>query len=248
MHAEIKISEADGIRLLRLGNGAVQSAMRIDAPAQLELEYTRAMMAFLLFQQKPRDICLIGLGGGSLAKFIYRYLPDSRLTALEIQPEVVSVARKSFGLPQDDERLQVVVGDGAIYVAAQPQSQDVLLVDGYDAEQIAADLTTPAFYQACHAMLRPGGIAVFNLWGSDKRYPEFFRSIAKPFSEHVLQLPAETRANIVVLAFRPPLPDASFAFLSGRAERLHSDLGLEFDDFLVRMGYLNTCSENGFSI
>ena len=82
----------------------MQSAMRIKDPFALELEYTRGMLAFLLFQPDPRDIALIGLGGGSLAKYIHRHLPDSRLTALEINAEVVAAARSYFLLPQDDAR------------------------------------------------------------------------------------------------------------------------------------------------
>jgi spermidine synthase len=244
----VQISENDGVRFLHLGGGAVQSAMRLDAPLQLELEYTRAMMGFLLFHQHPRDLCLIGLGGGSLAKFIHRHLPDSRLTALEILPEVVTAAREWFSLPPDDQRLQVSIGDGADYVQTQPESRDVLLVDGYDAEQIAIELTSPAFYRACHAMLRPGGVAVFNLWGSDNRFQGFLDDLAQAFGQHVLQLPAETKANIVVFGFRAPLPDTSFAYLAGRAERLQSDLGMDFDDFLVRMGYCNPCTRNGFLV
>jgi spermidine synthase len=245
---EIQISEIDGVRFLQLEDGAVQSAMRLDAPAQLELEYTRAMMGFLLFHRHPRDICLIGLGGGSLARFIHRHLPESRITAVEIVPEVVTAARDWFGLPPDDARLQVVTGDGAAFVRSFPVSRDVLLVDGYDAFRIAADLTTPDFYRSCRSMLKPGGIAVFNLWGSDPGFPGFLNDLKRAFDQHVVQLPAATKANVIVIGFRPPLPDTSFAYLSGRADRLQSDLKLEFDDFLVRMGYCNPCSDSGFLV
>jgi spermidine synthase len=242
----VQISEEEGVRLLHLGGGAVQSAMRIQAPYQLELEYTRSMMAFLLFKTCSPDVALIGLGGGSIAKFIYRYLPESRLTALEIHPEVIVAAREWFQLPADDERLRVLNADGAAYVRDHPEGQDVLLVDGYDANRVVEALVTDDFYQDCYAMLRPGGIAVFNLWGSDEAYPLYYSRLARAFGAHVLQLPSETKANIVVIAFRDPLPDASFVYLAGRAERLQADIGLEFDDFLVRMGYCNLCREDGF--
>lgn len=248
----IQVSETEGVRFLHLGGSAVQSAMRLSAPNQLELEYTRAMIGYLLFvpqrSPRPRDIALIGLGGGSVAKFIHRRLPDSRITALEIHPQIVAAAREHFALPNDDARLEVVIGDGAAYVGEHPDSRDVLLVDAYDAERIVAELATPTFYQTCHAMLRPGGVGVFNLWGSDEDYPVYFKRLAAAFGGHVLQLPAETKGNIVVFAFRDPLPDTSFAYLSGRADRLQADLGLEFDDFLVRMAESNGCSEDAFLI
>ena len=244
----IHITEQDGVRCLHLGGSAVQSAMRLNAPHALELEYTRAMMAFLLFNNRPERVALIGLGGGSLVKFLLRHRPESLLTAVEIDPDVVTAAREWFHLPAAHPRLEILVADGADYVAGHPNSQDVLLVDGYGAESMVPAFATPAFFQACHALLKPGGVAVFNLWGTDPEYPAHLRALAQAFDGHVLQLPAETKVNIVALAFRPPLPDSGFAFLSGRADRLQADLGLEFDDFLVRMGYCNACSDTAFLI
>jgi spermidine synthase len=246
MSLPVQISEKDGIRYLHLGGSSVQSAMRLHAPYDLELEYTRAMMGFLLFHPAPRQVGLIGLGGGSLAKFIHRYLPDSSLTVLEIHPEVITAARAWFELPGDDGRLRVIQGDGAAYVQAHPDSLDVLLVDGFDAEDIVAALTTLKFYRACHAMLRPGGVAVFNLWGSDRFFSQYCLQLARAFGGHTLLLPAVEKANVVVFAFRGPLPDTGFAHLAGLAAQLENRYGLGFDDFLVRMGECNTCSEQAF--
>lgn len=245
---DLQISERDGVRFLHLGGSAVQSAMRLDAPFRLELEYTRAMMGFLLFHRQPRDIALIGLGGGSLAKFLYRNLPESRITAVELHPEVVAAARQSFLLPADDDRLRVVVGDGAVFVAGRPDSQDAVLVDCYGPEGIVEAFATSAFYQGCQAMLRPGGVAVFNLWDSDESHPEHLGRLAETFDGHLLRLPAETKANVVAFAFKPPFPDTGFVHLAGRAARLEADLRLEFDDFLVRMGYCNPCSDSAFLV
>ena len=69
--SDIEMSEKDGVRALHLGSSMVQSAMRLTAPNELELAYTRCMMGFLLFHPNPIHIVMIGLGGGSLAKFVY---------------------------------------------------------------------------------------------------------------------------------------------------------------------------------
>jgi len=245
-HAQVQISEKHGVRFLHLGGPAVQSAMRIRDPWALELEYTRAMMAFLLFRPEPRDMALIGLGGGSLAKFIHRRLPDVRLTALEVNPEVVEAARAFFLLPPDDERLSVRVEDGAAYVQARPDSLDVLLVDGYDARRIVEDLASESFYAACQAMLRPGGVAVFNLWGSDKSFPVYFERLGQVFGDRLLRLPSERKGNIIVFAFCPPLPDMSLAALSRRALALGETLDLEMEDFLMRLRNWNPASREAF--
>jgi spermidine synthase len=243
----VQISEKNGVRLLHLGGTAVQSAMRIRTPFELELEYTRAMMAYTLFHPAARDLALIGLGGGSIAKFVHRRLPSVRLTALEVNPEVVAAARTYFMLPADDERLTVRVADGAAFVREQREMLDVLMVDGYDAERIVEDLASLDFYRACHAALRPGGVAVFNLWGSDRRFETYRSRLEEAFSAHMLLLPAEQKGNVVVFCFRPPLPELGFIPLRGRAERFQRDLGLELPRFLERMRSCNPCTESGFA-
>lgn len=245
---QVRISERAGVRYLHLDGPAVQSAMRMRAPLTLELEYTRAMMAFLLFRRMPRDITLIGLGGGSLAKFIHHHLDTARLTALEVLPEVVAAARAYFHLPEDDERLSVLTGDGAEYVRAHPDSLDVLLVDGYDAKRIVEDLASASFYRACRDMLRPGGVAVFNLWGSDAGFSRYFERIADTFGHHVLQLPAEKKGNIIVFAFRKPLPEVGFDALDAVAGELQATCGIEAATFIARMRAFNPTTNDGFLI
>jgi len=245
-HSPVEISERNDTRFLHLGGPAVQSAMRLKEPYALDLEYTRAMMGFLLFRREPSDIALIGLGGGSIAKFIYRHLPQSRLTALEINPEVVAAARAYFMLPPDDERLSVITGDGAAFVHANPDSQDVLLVDGFDAKRIVDSLASAEFYRACRDMLRPGGVAVFNLWGSDEYFPRYFDRLSRAFGEHALQLPAEKKGNIIIFAFRKPLPSVKFEPLLRNAQPLEAELGLEFEAFISRMRNWNPTAYDAF--
>ncbi|NWG85973.1 MAG: fused MFS/spermidine synthase [Hydrogenophilaceae bacterium] len=242
------MSEKGGIRFMHLGGTAVQSAMRMRDPFGLELEYTRAMMAFLLFHRTPREVALIGLGGGSLAKFIHRQLPECRLAAVELNPEVIAAARAYFLLPADDERLAVIEGDGAAFVREQPESRDVLLVDAYDAKRIVEALASEEFYQSCYAHLRPGGVAVFNLWGSEDRFGLYFHRIGLAFGGHTLILPAEKKSNIIVFGFKPPLPEVGFQPLAEQARQLEGRLGLEFPGFLDRMRAFNTVNDRGFSL
>jgi spermidine synthase len=244
----VEISEKKGIRYLHLGGPAIQSAMRIKEPYALELEYTRAMMAFLLFNPAPRHIALIGLGGGSIAKYIHRNLPDSQLTAIEINPDVVSAARSYFLLPDNDKRFEVVTGDGAAYVREQDGSLDVLLVDGYDSNRIVEALASPDFYDACLRALVPGGVAVFNLWGSDRFFDIYFDRVAKAFADHTLILPAEKKGNIQLFAFKPPLPHAGFVRMKTEATLLEARIRLEMPVFVERMRSFNPASEHGFRL
>lgn len=244
----VEVSEKGGVRFLHLGSSAVQSAMRMRDPYALELEYTRAMMAFLLFHPAPRDVALIGLGGGSIAKYIHRQLPECRLSAVELNPEVIAAARAYFQLPADDDRLSVIEGDGAAFIDAQPDSRDVLLVDAYDAKRIVEALASEAFYRSCYAHLRPGGIAAFNLWGSEERFGIYLHRIGQAFGDHSLILPAEKKSNIIVFGFKPPLPAVGFQGLAERARQLEGRFGLEFPGFLDRMKAFNPVDDTGFAL
>ena len=87
--------EHDNLLTLYFSLGLVQSTMRLNQPDVLDLTYTQKMMAFLLFYPRPKGLLLLGLGGGSLAKFCYRHLPRADITAVEINPHVVAF-REAF--------------------------------------------------------------------------------------------------------------------------------------------------------
>jgi spermidine synthase len=83
-------------RTLEFQGGDIQSEMLLSNPDALVLDYARAMMCFALFAPRPRHILMVGLGGGSLAKFCYRHFPDARITVLEISAEVIALRDASW--------------------------------------------------------------------------------------------------------------------------------------------------------
>jgi spermidine synthase len=235
----VYISEKFGVRSLHIGSDTIQSAMRIARPDELELAYTRSMMAFLLFAARPQRALLVGLGGGSLAKFIHARMPWVSVEVVEINPRVLTVARRYFHVPEDNERFTVIVGDGAEYVARPGPSVDVMLVDGYDGEAHVAALAERAFYAACHRRLNPGGILVVNLWGSDREFSDTLRRIEQAFPAGTLCLPAEKPGNIIVFGFRDSPGAVRWRDLERRAAELGPLYGLEFGRFVESLRKMN---------
>lgn len=131
-----------------------------DQPDALDLRYTQKMMAFLLFNEKPEHIVMLGLGGGSLAKYCYRHLPNARISVVEINPEVIAL-RSYFNIPQDDSRFQVVCGDGARFIAEEKAPIDVLLIDAFDEQGIAPSMTHQSFLEGAYDHMAKDGSVEF---------------------------------------------------------------------------------------
>lgn len=232
---EVGISEQGAIRSLHLGSATVQSSMNVDNPSELVLSYSRAMMAWLLFaDETPRHITQIGLGGGSFARWIDAYLPDVRQTVVEINPQVISVARNLFELPFEDHRFEIIEADGAEYIRIlYGGGTDVLLVDGFDGEQIIDTLVSEAFFADCRAALNENGVFVTNWWQGDKRYPAFIERLRRVFDKRVLAVPAATHGNVAVLAFQNAPALRQWGTLKKRAQQLSEHYSLDFIGMLA---------------
>jgi spermidine synthase len=227
----VEVSEIDGIRSLHLGSETVQSSMSLADPTALVLSYTRAMMAFLLFLPQPQHVVMIGLGGGSLAKFVHRHLPWARTTVIELESQVIAAARQYFHVPADDDRFCVELGDGSAWVASHPQSCDLLMVDGYDGNEQVPELCSESFYADARRALTDDGVLVVNLWSSDSRFDAYLQRLERVFGA-VVCIPAEKRGNVVVIALARSPGRPRWDDLRARARQLEGRYNLEFLKFV----------------
>jgi spermidine synthase len=225
-HPPATISEYKGVRFLHLGTEWVQGAMRLRKPDAIELEYGQQMMMWMLFNQAPQHIVQFGLGTAALTKFCYRQFPDTRVTAIELNPAVIAICESMFELPPNDERLHVVNMDAMDFVMdrANVGTIDALQVDLYDADARGPVLDTPEFYQACADCLTPDGMLTVNLFGDYPNYAKNMQAMELAF-DAVVWLPEVHDANVIVLAFkRAPVID--FSTLYERAAVIRRTMNL----------------------
>jgi spermidine synthase len=242
-----QISEAAGVRYLHFGSESVQGAMRIARPWALELEYTREMMACLLFRAEPnwpRTALVIGLGAGSLTKFLHRYRPDARLCTVEIEPVVVVLARQYFKLPADDQRFKVSIGDGAEFIARSKKSYDLLLVDGFDADARSGDLDTMPFYLNAKRCLRNGGLFVTNFLSRRKSFNKSVTRLDEAFDGRVLVFPPCESGNVVAFATVGPTLEMSFGRMLKNALLLKRETSLNLLPTVARLFPAQSGSES----
>lgn len=236
--ASIDISEEKGVRYLHFGSEWVQGAMRIARPNNLELAYTREMMAGLLMRDEtvwPRNVLLVGLGAASLTKFCYWKLPKTRITVVEINPGVVAAARQFFKLPPEDERLRIEIGDGVDFMCAGHSMYDYILVDGYDENAKVGALDSLPFYQACRARLSESGLLGVNLFGRARRYGPSLQRMSEAFDKRTVAFPSCDSGNVIAFAARGEAVELDAAMLRRRAAQLAQDTGLDLRPTVSRL-------------
>jgi len=219
---EVTVSESAGVRYLHLGTPWVQGAMRIAAPLEIELEYVRRMMVWMLARDDfagARAVQL-GLGAGAITRFCAKRL-KMRTTAVELNPRVIEACRHWFRLPAGAEVLEM---DAQRFVD-DPQragSVDVLCVDLYDHEAASPVLDSAAFYRACQRILTDGGAMTVNLFGHNARFETSIARIAAAFgADSVRSVQPTKEGNTVVLAMKQVTLPTSDA-LARRCENIET--------------------------
>lgn len=228
------VIEDDGARCLYFTRDFIQSEMRLDDPLELAFAYTRKMTAFLLFLPQPREILMLGLGGGSLARWCLHHLPKARVTAVEIDPDVIAF-RDQFLLPPDGERFRVVQGDAADHVAQCEGKADVVIIDAFDRHGVAPALCTREFYRDVRAALSRGGVVAANLVGPKAERVAHLEMLRTVFEGNVILLPIADDGNYVAFAFRDPAFEPRWRWMAGEAKALKARHGLDFPRLAARL-------------
>jgi spermidine synthase len=192
------------------------------------------MMGFLLFHPRPRRIALIGLGGGSIVKFCHRRLPGVHITAVELDPDVIAL-RDAFFVPADDERLQIIAGDGAEFIERAEKGIDALLVDAFDRTGFAPALANREFFENAWTKLSGNGVLVVNLAGDKESYAGLIGEAMHVFDDQVIVISVPDDGNHILYAFKEKYFEPRWRWLHNHAKELRARLGLDFPAFAQKM-------------
>jgi spermidine synthase len=207
----LAVVERDGIRTLYL-NGLPHSAMNTSSPAQLLYRYTRFFEAGLLASSQPVRVLFVGGGGFSGPKYFLERYPDVHVDVVELDPEVISTARRFFQVP-DDGRLLVINDDGRRYLSMTDKTYDLIVLDAYAKTYIPFHLMTLEFFQLLYERLDGDGVVVSNLIASLSGDTSgilwsVYRTIAQVFPRIYIYRASEgsgsTVQNLILLACKDP--------------------------------------------
>ena len=171
--------------------------MDMQAPIRLVVSYTETMMGFLLFHPEPKSIAMIGLGGGSMAKYCHHHLPKASIVVLESNPKVIAL-KDQFHVPENSNQFRVLEADGAAYLRNTEEKFDVLLVDGYTKLGQAAQLCSEDFYASCLECLNPNGLLVINFSGAAGLNQVYQERIDRVFDHPSVLIVEDDRMNQIL--------------------------------------------------
>ena len=241
----IQVVERGSQLELRFGNHIVQSARSLHAPDVLVLDYTRAMMAGLLFVPRPESALHFGLGGGSLPGFLHNHLQFLRQQVVEINRGVIDVAYRYFQLPVSN-RLEVVHQDGTDFLRGQenlePASRyDMIFLDAFHADGAEPDLNTGAIYGRLKSMLTSRGWLINNVWGSDKEKLNQVRRDMAAQIDNVSYVSVRSDSNVIFIASPSEAPP-SLGLLRKRASLLSRQFPMDFENLAQKIRPLQTAA------
>jgi len=150
-------------RELRFGNLIVQSAYSTLQPDCLLLRYTRQMLAAIALVPQLENVLHIGLGGGSVANFLFHHFPKIQQTAIEINPLVIDAAYEHFGLPKDS-RLKVLAIDVNESINDLTGPYDLIFLDAFDHSGASSCFDSTSLLLQLQDLLSADGWLVGNFW------------------------------------------------------------------------------------
>lgn len=246
-HGPVIVTQGqDGLRTLLFEHGgARQSVVKPGDPDHLELQYARVAMIGLALCGEPRRILVVGLGGGTIPTFLRRHYPNARIDAVEINSEVVEVAKKFFGF-REDALMQVHVADGRRFIESiTGPVYDAIFLDAFGAESVPAALATQEFLGAVRRALLPGGVVIGNVWNRtvNRLYDSMVRTYQEVFDElFIIDVAHDVNKIVLALPRRQPLGQGELAQM---ARTVSTERAFRFDlGDLVNFGFLHARERN----
>jgi len=204
LYRNIAVTQDNGERCLlftiKRKSKSRQSCVDLDDPKRLVFRYAQVSMTSFALQANPKDILVVGLGGGTLPLTYNSLLPEANITAIEIDESVSKVARDYFGFKTSD-KIKLVEKDARVYVKRAQRKEhkfDLIVLDAFNGDYIPEHLMTKEFLEEVQSLLSDDGVLVANTFSSSKLYDHESATYAAVFGDfYNLKIP---RGNRIIIA------------------------------------------------
>ncbi|MDC9512413.1 fused MFS/spermidine synthase [Pseudoalteromonas sp. CST5] len=204
LYRNIIVDETHDLRCLKFNTKSSQtsqSCMYKNNPDKLVFNYTKLTFASLLVTDNPKNVLIIGLGGGTLSNVIHALYPAAKIHNVEIDPAVLKVARNYFNFTENDA-VTSSVQDGRIFIkraAIKKQKYDWIILDAFNGDYIPEHLLTKEFFEEVKSVLAEGGVIAANTFSSSKLYEHESATYHAVFGDFI-NVSRANRSNRIILA------------------------------------------------
>ena len=204
LYRNLLVEETGDLRCLKFDEKtrqSSQSCMYISDPKKLVFNYTKLAFSSLLLIDNPKNVLIIGLGGGTLSNMIHELYPSAHIENVEIDPAVIKVARDYFNFIETDN-VTAKVQDGRIFIkraALKSQQFDWIILDAFNGDYIPEHLLTKEFFEEIKSVLAEGGIVAANTFSSSKLYEHESATYHAVFGDFI-NVTANNNSNRIILA------------------------------------------------
>src|SRR4051794_18955982 len=187
-----------------------QSQANLADGDDLPMPYSRTMCIAAIFPPDIKRVLVLGLGAGSIAVYLHRFVPDAAIDAVELDPGVIEAAKKYFGL-RETANFRLIPGDARMFLNRHPEPYDLIFVDAFTGSYIPFHLMTKEFYQLVRSRLSPHGVAAFNFLPTKDIFDSNIRTVSLAFDQSIDLFRVDAphgESNVIVLGRLDPSSDS----------------------------------------
>ena len=230
----IEVLDDGAKRYLTFGNEHEQSCQVKSQPHIPQHEYSRAIMLSLLFCT-PANVCVLGLGGGTMAYSFLQACAHTKVTAIELRADVIKIAHRYFSLPKHEPRLNIIHQDAQAYIQDNTDQFDVLVADLYHHDGIHEMQMQKDFLTHCANKITNTGWLVLNYWVDHDLNAEILDQLHMDFK--TIYMCNSGGGNIILYAGKS-FPKDDF-LLPNHIKPLAKTLGFSLNYYLKRLTFIN---------
>jgi spermidine synthase len=163
VHQYVRVVERDdGSRALELNEGqAVHSLYQPGSYLTGDYWDGHLVLTFASRSRPPERVAILGNAGGTVARALGHYFPETAVDAVEIDGELTELGRRFFDLR--NRRMRTFAEDARPWLERSDGGYDAIMVDAYRQPYIPFYLTTREFFGLAADRLAPGGVVIVNV-------------------------------------------------------------------------------------
>ena len=228
-HNSIEMCYTEERLELRSHDNALQSVINLENRHSLGLKNLEYLMSVLLFIPPPREVLMLGTAAGSLLHFLHHYFPETKVTTVDIDADLIGQLLQMEVLPAANAKLDYIHADAKEFIAQCGQSFDLVLVDIFDGAQSPAWLLEKNTTNNLFRLLTRRGALVYNLLiESEHDFKRFYRDLRLVFDQQTLCLPVQGLENTIAYGIRSPPPPLDMTQHMKLAVELSERLEIDF--------------------